>query len=784
MKISISWVFDHIDADWRKQDIARLAELFIQTTSEIDRVYKVEIDARNLTAVQVTEAGDQVKVHSPELKKDFILPKRTDAKEGKWYLVTHAQMDARWTSLADVGSSKDGLMPSLDEKFQNLSQTACSLADGSWKRAIETEDYIFELDNKSINHRPDLWGHRGVAREVAAMLNLKLKSLDPMLENFEIQQYEEFAPLTQDQPFSVSIENERKCSRFATLYLHDVHNRSSDLPIALRLARLDSKPIDAIVDATNYTMFDLGHPMHAFDAAALGEKNIEVRNARNGEKITLLDGQEYILHEDDLVVAAGVKALALAGIMGGLHSAVTQKTDALLIEAACFDATAIRKSAERAKLRTEASARFEKSLDPNGNLFAIRRFAKLLNQMHIAHTASKSIHSLGKPVLCPEIVISHEMIEKQLGVQLSSEKVVELLKKIDFGVEELKHEQMSYAITVPTFRATKDIQEKEDIVEEVGRLYGYRNIVPELPTLQLKPADLHIYNRVKKIKDTCAFVNKMREVANYNFFDEAFIQSIGWEPGETLAVRSPVSQNWQRLVTTLIPNLLKGIQENCADYDQLRFFELARVYEPGPEIVESKRLAGLMFEKKKQISFYDGKALLHNLFDQLGLEVTWHKVDAPEQPWYVSYQTALIQHKDQIIGVAGMMPQPFLHKMSDGSSFVFELDADFLIAYQAPMKKFKASSKYQPVIRDMSLLVPADKTVADIAQVIQGVDARIEKVVLIDYLEHLPNSSGDYRAATFRFEMVDETKTLTKSEIDLVVEAAADAVKACGASIR
>jgi len=797
MKISIAWVFDHIDADWKKLDMARLTELFIQTTAEIDRVYKIEVDTQNMMCLEVSGISDQVTLHSSELNKDFVLPKRTDARVGGWYLFVNDKGTVRWATLVDLGSGKDGLVPPLIFG-ENDGPT------GNWKKNFESVDYIFELDNKSINHRPDMWGHRGVAREMAAMLGLKLKPLDPFLAKLEIIQYGDSAPATADQPFALSIQNPVKCSRFGALYMHNVEHRPSDLFMAARLARVDGKPINAIVDATNYTMFDLGHPMHAFDAGAIPNKSIEARDAKNGDKLQLLDGEEVTLTQDDLVFASGNTSLDIAGIMGGASSAVSPKTTELLLEAGCFDAAMIRKTAERVKKRTEASTRFEKSMDPNNNVNALRRFAQLLNDLKVPNTSGKTISSLGKPAVSPVITVEHAYIESRLGTKLEPAQVIAQLQKVGFEVAE---KGASYEAIVPTFRATKDIQGKQDIVEEVGRMFGYNNITPELPQLPLKPADLHVHNQIKIIKDTCAFVGNMREVASYNFFDEAFIQSLGWEPGETLAVRSPVSQNWQRLVTTLVPNLLKGIHENCADYDQLRFFEMAAVYLPGTEVKESpyyakawkdnidfielKSLTGLIFEKKKALSFYDGKAILHELFERLALQVTWVKLDAPNQPYFTPFQTAQIKHNEIVIGIAAMMPQAFLSKMSEGHAFVFELDADFLINYRAPIKPFTALPKFQPNVRDISLLLPASDTVEEMSRAIVKVDPRIKDVILIDYLESLGKKDrrpeeavGEDRCATFRFAIYEETKTLTKPEIDAIVQSVSDVVVARGATIR
>ncbi|GAG03324.1 unnamed protein product, partial [marine sediment metagenome] len=268
---------------------------------------------------------------------------------GQWYLITQLDSNYAWASIQDVGGTRDSLMPEILVERASLA---------NWKNQFEQEDYIIHVDNKSITHRPDMWGHRGFAREIAALLNLPLKPLRDFLAIAEIEPYDYQSPIqSETQSWAFEIEKNSGCTRFAAHYIPHIEYKPSSLWMAHRLARIDARAIDAIVDTTNYVMFDIGQPMHAFDADKLADKTLIARKAHQGELVYTLDNQKIELHKDDIVIANKDKPVALAGIMGDLHSSVTMFTKSILLESACFDATTIRRTSERHKIRTEACAR-------------------------------------------------------------------------------------------------------------------------------------------------------------------------------------------------------------------------------------------------------------------------------------------------------------------------------------------------------------------------------------------------------------------------------------------
>ena len=772
MKLSLAWIFDHIDADWKKIDIENLVDQFNKITAEIEGFEKISIDLAPLSLVQVKGIGeDSVTVFSDEWKKEFKLPLRDELLENCYYMIVQQGKNVRWAEAHDWQSKKECLIPALYCDKKDIS--------GGWKKTFQKDDYVLEIDNKTITNRPDMWGHRGFAREIAAILKLPLKPLHEFLREKKIAQFDTTAQATEKHPFTIKVEDKKVGKRFAGLYVENVEYRASSIWMANRLLRVESRPISLIVDTTNYVMLDLSEPMHAFDADKITTEKVIPRFAANKEKLTLLDGQEIELTAQDYVISDGKKPLALAGIMGGLETAVTQETDKIFLEAACFDATTIRRSSFRHKVRTEASMRFEKSLDPNQNTLAIMRFLQLIDESGIVFQAADEIASVGKPVKDIVLTLVHDFIEKRLGTPIAQEFIVQTLERLGFGV---KLENSEYQITVPSFRSSKDVTIPEDLVEEIGRFYGYTQIPLVLPNREMKAFPLQTVLRKRSIKELLAYSLKMHEITPYAFFDESFLSVLEWQPKKALTLKTPGSENWRQLVTSLIPNLLKAVDDNAADYDRLRFFEWASTWPTGTPENEKPMLSGLFFNKKEAVDFYEYKALVSRLYEMLKIEVEWQQVEKVENPWFMPYQTAYILHKGERVGIAGKIDTAFLNKITEGDAFAFELDADFLLNYKVPIMQYKPVSKYQAIERDVSIFVPLAKTVSELTTLIGNADSMISSVSLVDMFEKA--AWGDKKSLTFRFVLHDHKKTLSKEETDEIWNKVATSLKSKGAEIR
>jgi phenylalanyl-tRNA synthetase beta chain len=771
MKLSVAWIFDHIDRDWHKIDIAELVNSFNKTTAEIENWYPVKFDLSSFDAVTIQSIkGDTITAVSPSSKKEYKLPKRPDAVQDAWYIII-TKPKPRWATLVDFGGTKETVLAQVHNDG--------SLKTQSWKKQIELHDYILEIDNKSITHRPDLWGHRGFAREIAAILGVKLKPLNAMLAPVKIVAEETKYKADTVQPISVSIEDTAGCSRFATYYISHIKSHASIMRMAIRLARVDGKPINAIVDVTNYTMFDLGQPMHAFDASKIHQELV-VRRARNKEKLRLIDGDSLELTSADIVIADSKRPVSLAGIMGGLDTSITKDTQYVILESAHFDATTIRRSSLAHKKRTEGSARWEKGLDPHQNIDGLKRSIFLLKQAAII-TATHQIVSVGITPKQPQhIEVTHQFIEQQLGTTIASAFIKKILTKLGFGIEIEKKPTFTYRITVPTYRA-KDIRIKEDIVEEIGRFFGYQNIPLFLPELPSRPKDLHAIEQVEKIRSTCAYALRMHELYTYALYDESWLQELTWEPSDAVSIKNPVSENWRRLVTSLVPHLLKAIEQNPT-YDQLRFFEWGRIWkQQGSSIEEKKSLTSIFFNRKQSIDFYEAKELVTQLFQVINVPVVWEKVTTCA-PWFDPQQTAFIMHNGIQVGIAGKAQKHFFEHCFNGDAFIMECDGDFLITWQPPIHRFEAPSKYPSIERDISMLVPRAVTVAEIEQLITKVDKRIAHVVLLDFFEK--REWQDQKSLTVRVLLQDKTKTMTKEEADTICKHITTALHKLGATIR
>ncbi len=778
MKLSISWIFDHINADWKKYDIVDLVKRFNQITAETEHFNKVEFNPDNFILVKAVKNSNSFEFYNTENNKLVeILAEnnnRTDLINNGIYLARKENKKLKWATLKDLNSDKDGLLT-------NLWISDPEYLKGGWRKHVETEDYILTVDNKSITNRPDMWGHRGFAREIAAILDLELWPEERFMVNQSIKHYDKKSVDSTDNPFEFEIQDLNSCKRFAGLYISKIENNASNLFIAHRLARLDSRPIDFIVDLTNYVMLDTSQPMHAFDADKLKNKKIAAKFATDGEVLNLLDNSSVTLSSKDLAIYDGTTPVSLAGIMGGESTAVSNSTKSILLESANFEASIIRQTSLRLKKRTESSARFEKTLDPNQNTTAITRFLKLLDDYKIAYKSSQNIISLGNLAQEKIITISQDMINSRMGVSVSQDMILDIFSKLGFGVRLLKDN--SYQVTVPTSRSSKDVTIKEDILEEIARFFGYTNIAHKLPERAMGNFDLTNVTNTRKVKNFFAHSANMHEVYTYALYDEDFLRQINFEPDNTINLINPISENNKRLVTSLIPNLFKAIVTAQASQINLRFFELNKTWlKLENKSKEILRLSGIVADRKSPVDFYEIKSELERFFKSMSIEVNFAKPDFNLDIWFDKYQTAAIYHKDALVGVAGKVLPQFGSKFFEGDSFVFDLNADFILNYKPEVKKFAHLSKYPEVDLDVSMLIPQTVTVGEIQKVIKSADGKIKSVELVDHF--YKSEWKDLKSITMRFVISDENKTLTKPEIDEVYESVVSDLQQLGAAIR
>ncbi len=778
MKLSLAWIFDHIEHRRAEVDVDDLMGRVRRTTAEVDAFYKIHAAPYNFDVVVANHIdGDGCLVRNSVSQAEHKLPARAAARVGQSFVVVceHAG-DMRWATLKDVGGYRDALIPAVDG--------SCTTSSVAHSMGVDIDDYIIEVDNKSLTHRPDLWCHRGFAREIAAILGVHLKPLENFLSASSVKNITaSTVKASESGSFSLTLHDSKICQRYAGLLVTGIGPAPCSLAMLTRLARVDCRPIDLVVDGTNYVMLDVGSPLHAFDADKIPTKTIAVRFACPGEKLVLLDGQTVTLSSDDCVITDGTSPLALAGIMGGSGTAVDEQTRAVFVEAACFDAYTIRKTAAHLHVRTESSARFEKTLDPNAPPLALARLVRVWRDAGLTMDVEHPIVCVGEHARENTIIVEHDFLERRLGVVLEHDFVSNALTRLAFSVaKETGSRGVTYAVTVPTFRAGKDITIKEDIVEEVGRCLGYDTIKPILPRRDMAAFSTHAMLGLRALKDIMVNALAMREVYNYALCDEAFLRSIDWEPTETIDIANPLSENARRMVTTLIPGLLNNVIVNGPGRDILRFFEFARTWQPSRQPCEQRVLAGVFFERARPLDFYEIKDLFATFFDAITLNVVWRRMDAPRYPWLAPCHSADLIHEGTVIGYAGQCGPSWSERILGGYAYVFELDGDFLLSYSAPRARFVPSSRYPGVERDVSILVPTDLTVDAVAAGIQASHPSITSVVLVDFFTK--DEWHDKRSLTFRCTIHNRTATLTSSDVDTVWSRVVRKLEDMGARVR
>lgn len=782
MKVSLSWIFDHINASLTDYSIEDIIVPFNQKTAEIEHYYPVSLPLEKLAvATTIINQGSTFKVTIPEWKKEAALPSRKELLgQDASFLVYQDPVSQiiEWATYQHLCLNKQDLLPAffVTEEEKN----------GAWKKQVEKEDIIIEVDNKSLTHRPDMWGHRGFAREIAAFLQKPLKEESNFITSVPLKLHHEKAEATASMPFSIENKIPSLVSRFCGIYLEKAKNRPSPIALALRLLRVETRPINAFVDLTNYVMLDWGQPLHAFDATSIAKKTIIVRQAHEQESLELLDSKTIKLNRNDLIVADAHGPLALAGIMGGSSSAVKENSSSLFIEAATFDAATIRKSALHHKTRTEASARFEKTLDSAQPPQALMRFIFLAHAHQLIEKIPHEIISFGKGPKSVTLVVPHHYFEKKLGISLEVDQVIQLLKAIEFELE-YSSKTHEYAIVVPSFRSSKDIKAPEDILEEVARLYGFKNIQPNLPYIVCRPRPNYALFKLRKIKDYLAYGAAMTEQQNYSLYDESILERMQYVPQNFVSIQNPISQNHVRLVTMLMPHLLKNVAENYRMEPTLRFFEVGRTWhKQQSEVIEKKRCAGIFFDRFKKVDFYEAKYHLDTLFKSLNLAVEWRKSQNPSYaPWTNPNEMAQLYHGETLIGQCGKIKStfwPLLDIPPESDAFTFGFDLDYIYSVEEPLPQYVAPSKFQEVTFDISCFVPLSLETSVLEKNLYAIDPLIVDVSLVDFFEK--KEWQDKRSLAFRIMLVHPAKTLEKEEIEAVRLKAISTLEKLGATLR
>lgn len=775
MFISINWIRDFVNLDGI--DIKDLIYKFTMSTAEVEGIIEYGKNTRDVVVAKVlsvenvenskklhklvVDIGDK-KVNcicgAPNVKEGI---KVAFAKEGslvnglsitKTTIAGH-ESSGMCLSEKELGISDDnsGIMI-LDDKY-NIGEDI--------KNIIPIDDIIYEIDNKSLTNRPDLWGHYGIAREIAAITNRKLKPLE--VENLD--KYNDLKKL------DINIEDSNLCYRYTGLTIDNVNKKTSSYKMKTRLTYCGLRPISLLVDMTNYIMLELGQPMHAFDKEFI--KKINVKTLKNDEEFVTLDENKRSLKQGTLMIYNENKPVAIAGVMGGENTQITDATTSLFLESANFNAVSVRKTASAIALRTDASARYEKTLDPELTKLAIERFVKVLkdedNDIKVSSSLS-DVYVNKYPVIT--IDISREYINKKIGVNFSDEMIEKVLTSLYFKIIENKNG--NFKIEVPSFRATKDVSGKADIIEEISRIYGYDNIVPQTNLWKVEPVKEDSLRELEyNIKTLLAQKYGMSEVHSYVWYDTKLNSELGIEVHDNLKIVNGLSKLDSTLRYNMVPTMLYAIYKNIKNFDEIGVFEIGRTFdykEKGKDCVENKVLGigKSSISKTEEELMFEVKSMIENIANinkHVSLSYVCNsKFDDNFIHPVNSYE---VKYGDECLGYISVLNPRIKDAINKKSNIVVaQINIDMLDKIKYLDIQYEEISKYQTVDFDLSIIVDKNVSYFEIEKVIKDANMQyLKSYSLIDVYEN-EEKLKDKKNITIRFNIGSSDKTLTKEEID------------------
>lgn len=675
------------------------------------------------------------------------------------------------------GEKSHGMLCAEDELGLGKSHEGIMILDDNAKigqdlaKYLKLDDVVLEIDNKSLSNRSDLWGHYGMAREIGTFYNLPLKDYSDFI-NSEIEEGK--------NKVEVKVEDKELCPRYMALKVKNIKVEESPAWLKERLVAVGLRPINNIVDITNYVMLEIGQPLHAFSADKIDK--IIVRLAKKEEHLETLDGKERELDDSMLVIADSKNPIAVAGVIGGQASAVTEKTTEIIIEAANFDAVSIRKTSGKLGVRTDASVRFEKSLDPNFAEMALRRAYSLIKEIcSDAEVDSKIIDISNYEVNQGPVKFSFSWLNEKIGQEIPHHQVVEILGGLGFKVES---EEDELSVLIPTWRAAKDVSIKEDILEEIVRIFGYDNVVSTAPQVDLNPPIIFSEQLLERnIKNFLAYNAALLETYNYSFVGEAQLKKLNIDFVNYIKLVNPLSDQQSILRQNLIVGLLSNIKTNQFNFDEVRLFEIGQVYyntsgnddKKGDDKerlpYQEKRIA-FVLSGKKGAYFAESKGIVESLIAEIfnnNWEAEFVLVD--DFPHYSDNKKSVrVRVNGRDIGSIITVNKESAVVFGLKNETVFtELSLMELLGLLAvcPLKKYEAAPKYPAIVRDLAFVVETGMMYNDLRREINSFNDLISSVELFD--SYQGDKLGDNKKSlAFHIIYQSQERTLIADEIDQI----------------
>ena len=635
-------------------------------------------------------------------------------------------------------------------------------------------DVVFEYEITS--NRVDCYSVVGIAREAAATFNKEFKP-PVVTETGNDEDINDYVKVT--------VENTDLCSRYCARAVKNIKIGPSPKWLQRRLSSVGIRPINNLVDITNYVMEEYGQPMHAYDLDTLAGHQIVVKNAQDGEKFVTLDGQERTMDKDVLMICDGEKAVGIAGIMGGENSMITDNAKTMLFEAACFDGVNIRKSSKRVGLRTDASGKFEKGLDPNNAMAALNRACQLVEELGAGEVVGGAIDVYSKKKEPVRVPFDAEKINRMLGTNISEEDMLGYFKKID-----LDYDAETKEVIAPTFR--HDLFRLADLAEEVARFFGYDNIPTTLPsgeaTTGKLPFKLRIQEVARDIAEYCGFSEGM----SYSFespkvFDKLCIPADS-DLRKVITISNPLGEDYSIMRTSTLNGMLASLSTNYNRRNkEVRLYELGNVYLPKSlpitELPDERTMFTLGMYGKGD--FFDMKGVCEEFFEKIGMKKKINYDPKSAKPFLHPGRQANMIYEGKVVGYLGEVHPSVADNYSIGEkAYIAVIDILDVLEFAGFNHKYTGIAKYPAVTRDLSLVVPHEVLAGQIEEIFDQRGGNIlESYQLFDIYEGAQIEKG-FKSMAYSLVFRAHDKTLGENEISAVMKKIMNGLNGLGIELR
>ena len=811
MKVSLNWIRDYVQLP-ADADLKKLAYDLTMSTVEVEDATDLGASFHDMVVgvintIEQHPNADKLKVCKTDIggRVEDIVCGGSNLREGMKVAVALPGAMCKWHGEGDLVEIKKSKLRGVDSYGMICGAVEIGLADlfptkeeahildlsdfdapagTPLADALDLNDIILEIDNKSMTNRPDLWGHYGIAREIAALYDLPMTQFPHFDRNVE-----------NTAGFHVTVEDAERCPRMTGTQIENVCVKPAPYWMQVRIWKTGMRPINALVDITNYVMLATGQPSHAYDSDHIAG-HIIVRRAKAGETLTLLNGKELPLSTDDLTIADDAGIVGLAGVMGGAKDSILPTTSKVILEIANFQAAGIRRTALRYDNRTEASARYEKAIDPERCDQAFDLSMQLFSQLYPEMKVTGLVDEYPRHLKQTEIDVALSWLERRLGKRLSPDEIKHKMELLGYGIT-FNGDNMH--VVVPTWRSTGDVSIQADIMEEVARMYGYENFEAEPITTTFDGAINQLDKDLeRRIKEYLAIRCGMQEIFTYPWMEESYVNAVLQSTEGILSLSTPPSPAERFVRSSLLPNLCKAVVKNERYFDEFSIFETAQVfrdenytspYDPREKLPsQRKNVAGAFATTDKDITalFRKAKGVVEMMARYVHMEaLTFKQTEKPV--WADNVVWLNIYRGDEKVGDLALLAKKV--SMACGiknlNVMLFQLDQDSLVPLKSRTNTFTHLAEYPMTDYDISLLVDGSVQWKDVAQTVRGIKSELlHGAAFVDEYRGKQVPAGK-KSLTLRLAIGSKDKTLTSAEIEEVASGVLNKIaKRFGAELR